>query len=236
MERSYEETADAIVHSSTATIGISELTEVNPYKEAAAVLEGDCRIGVDDSQNTYVVRSSTEFQAENDPCYLENCYPDLLPFGRGGYCERRKIPISRGVLLSYMLNLSTRQFQHVDFLFPNYDMVSRKNMFTKTMVSTRLPSRVLGDNGEMLNKGEVFGRISLDDIQKAAEFKRQCAAAAAVGKRMPPLPKSVSGLAVDFFIQLKAVSTQCSILKQRQQRIDWMCLLLLTTKENQMSG
>ena len=117
--------------SSTATVGISDLTEDNPYKAVAEVL-GDvpvpCTDVSDGSKNTYIVRSSSEFQAENDPCYLEKCYPDLLPFGRGGYGEERRIPISRQVLLRYMLNLSTRQFQHVDFLFPNYDIVCRKNV------------------------------------------------------------------------------------------------------------
>ena len=196
--------------SSTATVGISDLTEDNPYKEVAEVL-GDvpvpCTDVSDGSKNTYIVRSSSEFQAENDPCYLEKCYPDLLPFGRGGYGEERRIPISRQVLLRYMLNLSTRQFQHVDFLFPNYDIVCRKNMFNKAMASTRLPSRSIGVNGETLSKGEVFGQISAVDIQNAAEFKRQCAASAAIGKPMPPVPKSVNGLAVDFFTQLKAVSS-----------------------------
>lgn len=160
------------------------------------------------SKNTYIVRSSNEFAGEDDQCYLEKCYPDLLPFGRGGHGESRKIPISKQNLLRYMLNLSTRQFQHVDFVFPNYDIVSRKNMFNRAMaISTMLPSRAVDENGQTLNKGEVFVRISAIGIEKAAEFKRQCAAAAALGKRMPPLPQSVSGLAVDFFAQLKAISS-----------------------------
>ncbi len=228
LDNSYEETADAVLLSSTATIGSTEFTEKNPYKEVAEVLRNDPVIQVaDNNENTYIVRSSSEFAGEDDPCYLEKCYPDLFPFGRGGYGECRKIPISKQALVRYLLNLSTRQFQHVDFVFPTYDMLTRKCMFNKAMASTKLPSRAVDCNGQFLNKGEVFGRISAMDIQKAAEFKRQCATAAALGKRMPPLPTSVSGLAVEFFTQLKAISSpmQHSQAAAARNRLDMYAAL-----------
>lgn len=228
LDRSYEETADAILLSSTATVGGTEFTKDNPYREVVNVLSNDPLIQLaGNSKNSYIVRSSNDFAGEDDPCYLEKCYPDLLPFGRGGYGECRKNPISKQALLRYMLNLSTRQFQHVDFVFPNYDMLTRKCMFNKAMASTKLPSRAVDSSGQSLNKGEVFGRISAIDIQKAAEFKRQCAAAAALGKRMPPLPTSVSGLAVDFFTQLKAISSpmQHSQAAAARNRLDMFAAL-----------
>jgi hypothetical protein len=44
-----------------------------------------------DDENTFVVRPSTTFASDSDPEYLEKHFPDLFPFGRGGFGETRKI-------------------------------------------------------------------------------------------------------------------------------------------------
>ncbi len=58
---------------------------------------------------TFVVRSAEDFVSDSDPNYLEIRYPDLFPFGRGGFDETRKILISKKMLVAYYTNLSTRQ-------------------------------------------------------------------------------------------------------------------------------
>jgi hypothetical protein len=56
---------------------------------------------------------------------------------------------------------------------------------------------------------------------------RQCATAAALEKRMPPLPTSVSVLAVEFFTQLKAISSpmQHSQAAAARSRLDMYAAL-----------
>ena len=50
------------------------------------------------SSNTFVVRPAQQFVSDSDPDYLETRYPDLFPFGRAGFSEERKIPISKKTL------------------------------------------------------------------------------------------------------------------------------------------
>ena len=51
-----------------------------------------------------------------------------------------------------------------------------------------LLTRVVHENSQTLTKGAIFGPTSSIDIEKATEFIRQCNAAAAPVKRLPPLP------------------------------------------------
>jgi hypothetical protein len=95
-------------------------------------------------------------------------------------------------------------FQHVNFVLPNYDIASRKNLINRAMDSSALSTRAVYENGQTLTKGEMFGPTSSIDIEKPAEFIRKCTAAAATVKRMPKLPLTGGGLAVGF-TQLKAI-------------------------------
>ena len=85
-------------------------------------------MGTNNTSSTYVVRPEKDFASDSNPDYLELHYPDLFPFGRGGFGEQRKNQISRQALVKHLLNLSTRQFQQVDFVLPIYDMVTRQQV------------------------------------------------------------------------------------------------------------
>ena len=71
-------------------------------------------MGTNNTSSTYVVRPEKDFASDSNPDYLELHYPDLFPFGRGGFGEQRKNQISRQALVKHLLNLSTRQFHQVD--------------------------------------------------------------------------------------------------------------------------
>lgn len=127
--RSFEEVDTTLLISATGTVGAPDSKEDNVYSQSAEVLcEDNLTTAVSECShsNTFVIRPSTTFANDSDSRFLEIRYPDLFPFGRGGFGEPRKIPISRKTLLRYMLNLSTRQFQQADFLLPVYDVVTRQ--------------------------------------------------------------------------------------------------------------
>ncbi|KZS10432.1 Uncharacterized protein APZ42_025088 [Daphnia magna] len=112
---------------------------------------------------------------------LLRTFPDLLSFGRGETGKTRRIKISRKALLAYMLNLSPRQFQEVDFVLPMYDMEQ------------------WGTDGTLSTKAEAFGQISVEDMKKFGEHKINCAKTASKGGILPPPPVSLGGVAAEFF-------------------------------------
>lgn len=108
-----------------------------------------------DQQNTFFVRPSTVFACESDPDYLEQHYLDLFPFGRGGFGEKRKNRISRRAYLLYLLNLSTRQFQNIDFILHLYDMTIGQELANKVYMRSKLPSRGRSSD-RTVSKSELF--------------------------------------------------------------------------------
>ena len=153
-----------------------------------------------DDENTFVVRPSTTFASDSDPEF-EKHYPDLFPFGRGGFGETRKIKISRKAYLAYLLNLSTRQFQHVDFLLPLYDMTNRQEVSNVSFVRSKLPSRSKSGDGHISN-GEAFGRLTSEAIQLAGQYKLAYAKATKLGQRLPPPPPEIDGVGLNFFTNI----------------------------------
>ena len=117
------------------------------------------------SSNTYIVRPRLEFGNDSDEKYLELHYPDLFPFGRGGFNENRKKRISQSALLRHLLNLSTRQFQKVDFLLPLYDRKTRSDVAKKAFVQSILPSKCSLD-GVRTTRGEAYGRVTEEDLDR----------------------------------------------------------------------
>jgi hypothetical protein len=232
--RSREETENVVPLSATITVGATQTTDVNVHEMAANLLQSNSGASLPlrtsiasdgtvqasaDEANTFVVCPSTEFASESDEDYLEKHYPDLFPFGRGGFGEKRKYRISRKAYLSYLLNLSTLQFQHVDFLLPLYDMTTRQEVSNKAFIRSKLPSRE-NSSGGAVSKGELFGRISTRALKKAGEFKKACAEAAARGVRLPLAPSFVDGVSLEFFNSINIYQpmqhSQAAAMRNRQ--------------------
>lgn len=114
--------------------------------------------------------------------------------------------ISRSALIKYLLNLSTRQFQTVDFVLPVYDMKTRIDVSRLTYVRSILPSRILKKDGTCSTRAEAFGLVSNEDLNAAKNYKLACGKAARQGSSFPPVPKGLN-VAMDFFTDIK-ISTQ----------------------------
>ena len=158
------------------------------------------------SSNTYVVRPGNEFCSDSDTNYLEKHYPDHFPYGRGGFGENHPTKISRKTLVAHLLKLSTRQFQNVDFCLPLYNVLSRMESTTSVRIRSNLPSTIQRNDGTHVSKGEAYGRVPPEDLKKAGEYAKACAKAAKSGNRFPPPPTSMSGLAQNFFTDMKLCS------------------------------
>ena len=217
--RTNHESDEVVMTSATVTIGGTRHHDTNTHEKVMQVLSENENI--ETKEKTFVVRPPKEFVSDLDPDFLEIHYPDLLPFGRGGFGEPRRTNISRAALLSYMLNLSTRQFQQVDFLLPMYDMVTRQQVAMLGLVRSKIPSRILNSNNSTTPRAEAFGRVSIADLQMAWEYKNQCATTARKGHRLPPPPKSMNGVAVEFFTDIGICTqqnphSQAAALRDRQ--------------------
>jgi hypothetical protein len=170
------------------------------------------------SSNTFVVRPAQQFVSDSDPDYLETRYPDLFPFGRAGFCEERKIHISKKNLIAYYTNLSTRQFQQPDFVLPIYDMISRNTCYNMALVRANLPSRQINAEGNVIPRAEAYSRIPLEDLKKLSEYKSECIKNKILGKRAPRPPASSSGLASTFFTDQNIVNQTMQHSQAASQR------------------
>ena len=151
------------------------------------------------SSSTFVVRPAQQFVSDSQPELLETRYPDLFPFGRAGFDERRKIRISKKALIAYYVNLSSRQFQKTDFALPIYDLIARTASSTMALIRAKLPSRTTNNHSNGIPRAEAYGRIHIEDLKKAALYQSECVRAKKYGQKVPRPPQSLNGLASSFF-------------------------------------
>jgi hypothetical protein len=154
-------------------------------------------------QNTFIVRPAQQFVFDSDPDYLETRCPDLFPFGRAGFSEERKIPISKKALIAYFTNLSTRQFQQPDFVLPVSDKIARNSSYNMALVRVNLPSREINAEGNVIPRTEAYSRIPLEDLKKLADYQGEKIKRQLLGKRATRPPASSSGLTSSFFTDQK---------------------------------
>lgn len=176
--RTNEEMETAIFISATVTIG-ADKDDAN--KRVAEMLCGEDASEKQTQPKTYAVRPMQEFASDSSLDYLESHYPELFPFGRGGFGEIRKKRLSRAAILKRLLNLSERQFQQSDFVLPCYDLVTKLSMKQSAFIRAKLPSYQIGSDGIRLAKAEAFGKVSLEDMKLVGEYKKACALAATKG-------------------------------------------------------
>ena len=99
--RCNEDYINSIPLNATVTVGEDLDSDLNRNEQVIQALSQDkTEIWKQQKSDTYVVRPKKDFADDLDPLYLEKHYPDLLPFGRGGFGEFRSIPISRKALIA----------------------------------------------------------------------------------------------------------------------------------------
>jgi hypothetical protein len=104
--RSAEEERESLLISCTITV--REKDDENQNRNLANHLSPTANASFQPSTNSFVVRPAQQFVSDSDPNYLETRYPDLFPFGRAGFNEKRKFPISKKTLIAYYILISAR--------------------------------------------------------------------------------------------------------------------------------
>lgn len=205
MTRRNEDYIDSIPIGCTITVGETFGKGPNTNEEVVNALSmKKTSILKRSHSNTYVVRPKLNFENDGDKWCLEKRYPDLFPTGKGGFGQKRKIPISRKALTSYLLRQSTRQFQHPSFVLPVYNMLVREDMASKSFVRTKLPSSIYNPDGSKMTRGEAFSKIPLTDLKAAAEFQKKCAETSRKGLPLPKPPAQLDdSLAPEFFTDMR---------------------------------
>ena len=113
------------------TVGADSGSNESTHEEVIRLLSDGKTV----ENDIYIVRPGRAFVSDRDVNYLETHYPDLFPYGRGGYGEKRDNHISRKAYFAHLLRLGTRQFQSVDFVLPVYDVLTRNDVSMFTMLS-----------------------------------------------------------------------------------------------------
>lgn len=96
--KSVDEETDATMISCTITINDKGPSSnvLNEHQQIVNLLSTiDHQLEAGSSRNTFVVRPGQEFVSDTMPQYLDTLYPDMFPFGQGGFDETRKVKISK---------------------------------------------------------------------------------------------------------------------------------------------
>ncbi|MEY5044979.1 MAG: hypothetical protein RL713_204, partial [Bacteroidota bacterium] len=111
-------------------------------------------------------------------------FPDLFPFGRGGFDESRKTKISFLVWVRYLLRTSRFKFiQHQIFCLLAFDIQNRKNLSITQCIKCSLNPRLTSQ----------IGSISDEELKAFLAFETQKYNARKLGMKVQGLPACLSG-------------------------------------------
>jgi hypothetical protein len=184
--RTNKEVEEIVITSATVTVNIGGDTAAE-WNVNGKVTEALSRNKVlspsNNNSEIYVVRPENIFVSDSNPYYLEIHFSDLLPFGRVGTGETRRVKILRKALLAYMLNISTRKFFKKSISFCQCMIWLPVNNCQLLVLCARKFRLV---DGILSTKAEGFGKITLEDMKKVCEHKINCAKTARKGGTLPP--------------------------------------------------
>lgn len=111
-------------------------------------------------------------------------FPDLFPFGRGGFEEPRKIKMSFLVWIRYLLRNSRFKFiQHPVFCLIAFDIQNRKNLLNTQCIKCSINPYLSAQ----------IGSVSDQELQTFLEFENQKRNARKIGLTLSDLPNCLSG-------------------------------------------
>ena len=138
---------------------------------------------------TKVVRSSSEFESKFDPQIFNKCFPQLLPFGRGGFDEYRENKISLEQWIQNVVYCSNHRFQSDKFILFAYELL----MQTKMYKGAALISSIKTEEGKKLN--EACFKLTAEDIRLSQKYTKDLGDALKNGLEIPKKPEKLSSTA-----------------------------------------
>jgi hypothetical protein len=219
----FEEVKEAITEDDTAllqrnhTMEIS-LTEQERNEQIARLLQ----MGVEerdakeakatDKKNStdgmnVVHHQATRFAQQHQSGVVEQSFPWLFFWGRGGPSEVRQNKTSLSSLLEHYARLSTRSFQDYEWALHAYNFKARQQMFQKGFVQGNI--RVNGQK-----RSEQWGEMTKAETLAAINHYKAAAQAAKRGARAPPLPTTFTPEGLAFMRSLDYCVGEASHTKE----------------------
>ena len=179
----------------TIRLGDGEQRRAGDADDAAAELVRD-QLG-----DTYQVRTEDEYCSVGESDYMENNFARNFPFGRGGFGEYRKVPMSRQSIIKNYARLSHGDFQSPGYVLPAWSLVGSMEMNGQAFVTAKMK------DGNSV-KGEEYAKLTKSDFKLATKYLEQKAAAARHFRPTPPLPPHAKEAALDFFRSVQICSSR----------------------------
>jgi hypothetical protein len=97
------------------------------------VMDNIASVDVQEVVERIVVRRGNTFMSDRDPKYVDYCFAQLLPFGRGGVGEKRLKKWSLEKWLKHVMRLSHQRFaSDPTFILVMFDILARQRAFRST--------------------------------------------------------------------------------------------------------
>ena len=160
---------------------------------------------------TVVHHQDTNFVQQHKAGVLEQSFPYLFFYGRGGPSEKRPNQTSLSSLLELYARLSTRAFLGYEWVLHAYDFKARQQMVKQAFVTGNIKV------GGGARKAAVWGELSGEDIQLAIRHFRDRAKATRQGKKRPEPPSALPAEAISF---LKSLSYCLGEAEHTKEHVD----------------
>jgi hypothetical protein len=185
---------DSLGRTHTISVGVER---ADPSEQIAQLLQA----GVEERKETYekkehstqtvVHHQATSFVQQHRSGVIEQSFPYLFFWGRGGPSEQRSNRTSISSQLEYYARLSTRTFQGYDWVLHAYNFKARQQMVQQAFISGNVR---LKDE----RRAAAWGGMSEGELQAAIKYQRDTARAVRAGKQRPDPPSSLSAQAMEF--------------------------------------
>ena len=154
-----------------------------------------------EEQLAFIIRASTTPCQDWDPNFFVNSYPWKFPFGRGGFNEQRRVPISESELTAMYIRKSTGAFRGYDIILSLYNTNARKQAAKKTFLRTTA-------NANTAYHASAFGILTEEQLQLAADYYQQRNIAQKKNQPIPRPPTALltSQMDMKFWTEMEVIS------------------------------
>lgn len=188
------EDLDALNRTHTISVGVEQAEQseqIAQMLEAGATDTKEHKTEQGTNTQAVVHHQATNFVQQHRSGVIEQSFPYLFFWGRGGPSEHRSNPVSMSSLLEYYARLSTRAFQGYDWVLHAYNFKARQQMVKQAFISGNVR---LKDE----RRAAAWGGMSEPEVQAAIKYQRDTARAVRSGKQRPDPPASLSSQAMEF--------------------------------------
>jgi hypothetical protein len=137
------------------------------------VMDNAANIDVQEVVERVVVRRGNTFMSDSDPKYVDYCFAQLLPFGRGGPGEKRLKKLSLERWLKHVMRLSHQRFANDSaFILVMFDILARQRAFKSTFLRIKMRPSVAKQAG-IATRDDIFDYVTNQTERRDALLKNK---------------------------------------------------------------